>query len=214
MRARFTSHSKTRKIKPRIPAYLLKRGDYYYYRQVLPTQYKQRLGNEVCLSLRTSLRADAVKLSRYLTSCLQELLEIPDMDFTHLRRSLYLRLQLRLDMDSSDDSPRIPSKIYEGIKEKHPEYNWLEFSTKGHPQTTGHNFTLHSPRLYEKTSDFSKEDYLQTFVESDEEGSGDSYFYLTVSIHNLPNNILPSSLLPDGLWDFKTLDQFWNILAK
>jgi hypothetical protein len=77
---------------------------------------------------------------------------------------------------------------------------WLELSTKGHHQTTGHNFTLHYPPSYEKTSDFSKKDYLQTFVESeDEEGSGDSYYYLTIGIHNLPNNILLSSFLPDSL---------------
>jgi hypothetical protein len=91
---------------------------------------------------------------------------------------------------------------------------WIDYSSKGNPQATGHNFTLQYSPYYVESSDFSKEDYLQTFIIDDEEGSGDSFLYLTVGIHDLPNGVASSSLKSDGLWDIKKLSQLWDVLAK
>jgi hypothetical protein len=91
---------------------------------------------------------------------------------------------------------------------------WLEYSTKGNQQATGHNFTVQYPPSYIKPTDFSKEEYLQTFAEEDEEGSGDNFYYLTAGIKNFPNKIMPSALKTEGVWDLKKLDQFWRDLAK
>jgi hypothetical protein len=91
---------------------------------------------------------------------------------------------------------------------------WTEYSSKGNPKTVGHDFTLKYPPSYEMPTDFSRDEYLQAFVFTDEEDTGDSYEYLTVGIHNLPKNIAPSSLRTEGLWNFKKLDEFWFTLAK
>jgi hypothetical protein len=91
---------------------------------------------------------------------------------------------------------------------------WLEFSTLDHPRATGQNFILHHPSSYEKYSDFNKEEYLQIFVESNEEGSGDRTYWLTVGIKNLPNNLLASSLGRPGVWFNDELDKLWKTIAK
>jgi hypothetical protein len=66
-----------------------------------------------------------------------------------------------------------------------------------------------------KASDFPQDKYIQLFDDSgEEESSGDNYQYLTVGIQNLPNNIAPSALKTDNLWDFNKLDNFWKSLAK
>jgi hypothetical protein len=91
---------------------------------------------------------------------------------------------------------------------------WNLYSSKGNSNTVGYDFTLQFPPSYEKVTDFSKEDYLQTFVVNDEEGSGDSIYYLTVGIHNLPSNIAPLNLQTDGIWDTKKLKELWATIAK
>jgi hypothetical protein len=91
---------------------------------------------------------------------------------------------------------------------------WLDYSTKGNAQTTGHDFALKYPPSYPKASDFSKKDYLQVFAVDDEEGSGDSFYYLTVGIENIPDNVDESTLKTDSIWDLKKLEAFWSTLAK
>jgi hypothetical protein len=68
-------------------------------------------GDEIRMSLRTPFRFEALKLSRHLYSQILELQEILGMDFTELRRVLYLRLQEMLAGDSADSEPMIPSNI-------------------------------------------------------------------------------------------------------
>ncbi|MDR2366589.1 MAG: hypothetical protein LBF58_00525 [Deltaproteobacteria bacterium] len=91
---------------------------------------------------------------------------------------------------------------------------WVEYSSERNTQTAGHEFTLIYPPDYEKISEFSKEDYIQTFVYQDEEGSGDAFFYLTVGIENLPNDITEATLQTEGTWDLKKLDEFWKTVAS
>jgi hypothetical protein len=86
------------------------------FRFALPIPLKERMGNEVCLSLRTPFRSEALKLSQRIHSWLLELSTKPGMDFTELRRALYFRLQAKLDENSVNPEPRRPSNIYEGIE--------------------------------------------------------------------------------------------------
>lgn len=91
---------------------------------------------------------------------------------------------------------------------------WLDYGTRGNPKTAGHNFTLKYPSDYEKATDFSKDEYLQTFIYSDEEGSGDSILYLTVGIQDLPKNIDPATLQANGNWDTQKLEELWKTVGS
>jgi hypothetical protein len=91
---------------------------------------------------------------------------------------------------------------------------WVEYSTKGNPKTTGHDFTIKHPPSYEKATEFKKDEYIQVFNINDEEGSGDTYYYLAIGINNLPDNITPSTLRTEGVWNLLNLNSFWDIVAK
>jgi hypothetical protein len=43
-------------------SHIFKRNDFYYFRFALPKTFKARMGNEICLSLRTPIRREALKL--------------------------------------------------------------------------------------------------------------------------------------------------------
>jgi hypothetical protein len=92
---------------------------------------------------------------------------------------------------------------------------WQEYSTQGNPKAAGHNFTLKYPSYYIMPTDFPETDFLQTFVpKEDEEDSGDSFFYMTVAIKDLPDGADLSSLKTDGYWNSRELDRFWVSLAE
>ncbi|MDR0621989.1 MAG: hypothetical protein LBJ61_08960, partial [Deltaproteobacteria bacterium] len=57
------SHQKTKKPKTRIPSYIFKRGDFYYFRFTLPKKYWNTLCREIYLSLRTPYRKKAISLA-------------------------------------------------------------------------------------------------------------------------------------------------------
>jgi hypothetical protein len=114
------------KYKPRVPSHFFKRNDFYYFRVVLPPALKERLGTEVYMSLRTSLRSEALKLSQYLYPHLQDLLDIPEMEFKELRRRLNEHLQDKLDEDSINLEPRLPSTLFPGIEIEHPDFSYSD----------------------------------------------------------------------------------------
>jgi hypothetical protein len=67
-----------------------------------------------------------------------------------------------------------------------------------------------------KSTEFSQEEYLQTFSnEAAEEESGGDYFEtLTVGIQELPDNISPSSCQTDSFWDIKKVEEFWSNITS
>jgi lipopolysaccharide export LptBFGC system permease protein LptF len=91
---------------------------------------------------------------------------------------------------------------------------WRDYSSQGNPKAKGHNFTLKYPSYYVQSTDFENE-FVQVFnMEESEEESGDSFFYLTASIKNLPNNTNQSALKTNGVWDLSLLNQFWTNIAN
>jgi hypothetical protein len=83
--------------KPRVPSHFFKRNDFYYFRVALPRTHRERLGDEFRMSLRTALRGEALRLSQHLYPLLQDLLDIPEMDFQELKRRLNEYLQPKLE---------------------------------------------------------------------------------------------------------------------
>jgi hypothetical protein len=126
-----SKHQKNKyKNQRRIPSYIFKRNDFYYFRVALPTPFKVRLGGEVCLSLRTTLRSDALTLSRHLHTFLQSLLEDSEMDFKKLRNTLNEKLKEILeakfyDIESSPISAERQGIIRNPAKTKAEECDYI-----------------------------------------------------------------------------------------
>jgi hypothetical protein len=56
----------TLKFKTRIPSYIFKRHDFYYFRMTLPQQYWDKVVREIYLSLKTPFKKEAFNLAQYL----------------------------------------------------------------------------------------------------------------------------------------------------
>ncbi|MDR2388118.1 MAG: hypothetical protein LBE80_11140 [Deltaproteobacteria bacterium] len=104
--------------------------------------------------------------------------------------------------------------LFSGAVYSQDQSQWLSYSSQGQAQAAGLNFTLKYPSYYQKETGFDKNVYLQTFGILDEEGSGDTYEYLTVAIQDLPKNIDGSSLQANGNWDNQKLEELWKSLAS
>jgi integrase len=115
-----------KKFRPWVSSHIYKRGDFYYFRARFPAKYRERFGQEIRLSLMTPYRQKALELSGKLYSDLQSLLDDPEMDLKELRLRLNRNIQMKLEEDTVNLSPRSPSSLYTGIEAEHPEYSYAD----------------------------------------------------------------------------------------
>jgi hypothetical protein len=100
----------------RVPSHIFKRNDFYYFRVALPKAHKERLGNEVFMSLRTTIRAKALRIAQHLYPYFLNLVDNPDMGINELKRRLNEHLQVKLEEDSINMEPSFPRQSTQALK--------------------------------------------------------------------------------------------------
>jgi len=98
-----------------IPTRLYSRGNFYYFRVVLPDSVEPQPEHgrlEIRLSLRTAFRQTAKKLAHKLYYYLRALLdEVPMMDYLEIKRRMNQYLQKMLEDDHNFPSKRSRHRV-------------------------------------------------------------------------------------------------------
>jgi hypothetical protein len=116
-------HLGRQKFKPRVPSRIYRRGDFYYFRFILPLEHRERFGQEIRVSLKTPFRQKALELAGKLYADIKSVLASdPQMDLKELRRRFSENIQMKLEADTCDLAPRSPSAFFTDIEKEHPEY--------------------------------------------------------------------------------------------
>jgi hypothetical protein len=93
----------------------------------MPENLKGKFGHEVCVSLKTPYRAEALRLSGVIYSNTVKMLDDPMIDYKELRRRINADIQDNLVEVSTDVNSKPVFSITSQMQAEHPDYSYEDF---------------------------------------------------------------------------------------